>query len=89
MIGGAHATRVLVSALARTSLIRLASASPPSSNHDMQAACGPRHLPTLSSAQIFPFLQRDRHIAVFPDEIVEGAEIEFVALLHARVGEKF
>ena len=48
---------------------------------------------TCSSAllflpQIFPFLQRDRHIAVFPNEIVERAEIEFVAMLHARVGEK-
>src|SRR6266516_3075144 len=43
----------------------------------------------VGSAEIFPALQRDRDVAVFPDEIVEGAEIEFVALLHARVGEKF
>src|SRR5260370_13749052 len=46
-------------------------------------------LPILSPAQIFPLLQRNRYVAVFPDEIVEGAEVEFVALLHARVGEEF
>jgi hypothetical protein len=40
-------------------------------------------------ADIFPLLQRNGHIPVFPDEIVEGAEIEFFTLLHARVGEKF
>jgi hypothetical protein len=34
-------------------------------------------------------LQRDRHVAVLPKEIVEGAKVKFVALLHARVGEKF
>src|SRR5439155_14705126 len=43
----------------------------------------------LNSAQILPLLQRDRDIAVFPNEIMEGADAEFVALLHARVGEKF
>src|SRR6266550_4464117 len=40
-------------------------------------------------AKEFPALQRDRDIAVFPEEIVEGAEAEFLALLHARVSEKF
>ena len=46
-------------------------------------------LPILSPAQILPLLQRNRYVAVFPKEIVEGAEIEFVALLHARVGDEF
>ena len=32
-------------------------------------------------AQIFPLLQCDRDVAVFPDKIVEGAEVEFFALL--------
>ena len=40
----------------------------------------------VSRAEIFPALQRDRHVAVLPDEVVEDAEVEFVALLHARVG---
>jgi len=43
----------------------------------------------VTCTQILPPLQRNRHIAVFPDEIVEGAETEFFALLHARVGEEF
>src|ERR1043166_3813394 len=42
-----------------------------------------------SVVEIFPALQRDWHVAVFPDEIMEGAQIEFFALSHARVGEKF
>jgi hypothetical protein len=44
---------------------------------------------SISPSQILLLLQRDWDIAVFPDEIVERAEIEFVALLHARGGEKF
>src|SRR5215831_6277003 len=44
---------------------------------------------SISLSEILLLLQRDRHVAVFPNEIVEIAEIEFVALLHARVGEKF
>jgi len=43
----------------------------------------------IRCAQIFPALQRDRHVAVLPDEIVEGVKIEFVALLHSRFGEEF
>src|SRR5262249_39920047 len=41
----------------------------------------------ITNGQILPFLRRDRHITIFPDEIVEGAEVEFVALLHTRVGK--
>src|ERR1044071_4981531 len=43
----------------------------------------------IISPKVFPLLQCDRHVAVFPKEIMEGAEVEFVALLHARVGKKF
>src|SRR5437764_5008090 len=43
----------------------------------------------VSRAEIFPALQRDRHVAILPHEIVEGAEIEFFALLHTGVGEEF
>jgi dienelactone hydrolase len=32
-------------------------------------------------------LQRNRDVAIFPDEIVEGADIEFVTLLHSRFGK--
>src|SRR5256885_3170989 len=48
-----------------------------------------RSLRIFGAAEIFPALQGDRDVAVFPDEIVEDAEIEFLSLLHARVGEKF
>jgi hypothetical protein len=34
-------------------------------------------------------LPRNRHVAVFPDKIVEGAQTEFFSLLHARFAEKF
>jgi hypothetical protein len=37
-------------------------------------------------SEIFPLLQRDGHVAVFPDKIVERAETEFFALPEARVG---
>src|SRR5207247_6891796 len=40
-------------------------------------------------AQILPSLQGDRDVAVFPNEIVERAEVEFVALLHPCFGQKF
>jgi hypothetical protein len=40
-------------------------------------------------AHAFPALQRDRDVAIFPDEVVEGAEVEFFALLQACFGEKF
>src|SRR5437762_2535986 len=40
-------------------------------------------------AEKFPTLQRDGHIPVFPKKIVECAQVEFFALLHSRVGEKF
>jgi hypothetical protein len=46
-----------------------------------------RHV--LISRQIFPALQRNPDVAVFPDEIVEGAQVELISLLHARFGEKF
>src|SRR5437588_12307271 len=50
-----------------------------------------RAIPRLlvSCAQILPALQCNRDVAILPDEIVEGAEIEFLALLHARFGEEF
>ena len=32
--------------------------------------------------------QRDRDVAVFPDEIVEGAEVKFFSLLHTRFGQQ-
>jgi hypothetical protein len=35
----------------------------------------------IRRAEIFPAQQRNRDVAVFPNEIVEGAEIEFLALL--------
>ncbi len=38
-------------------------------------------------AQIFPALQSSRYVAVFPDEIEEGAEIEFFTLLCGRRAE--
>jgi hypothetical protein len=42
----------------------------------------------VDCAEIFPALQRDGDVSVFPDEIVEGAEVEFFALLQAHFGEK-
>src|SRR4051794_1969337 len=39
--------------------------------------------------EIFPTLQRNRHVAVFPNEIMKGAQVELVALLQARFGEEF
>jgi len=54
-----------------------------------KAARPRRQASSLSSAQILPLLQRDWDVPVFPNEIVERAEIEFFALLHSRVGEKF
>jgi hypothetical protein len=39
-------------------------------------------------AHAFPALQRDRDVAIFPDEVVEGAEVEFFSLLHAGFGQK-
>src|SRR5207248_3802157 len=44
---------------------------------------------TARVAEKFPLLQRDWYIAVFPYEIVEGAQIKFFALLHPLVGEEF
>src|SRR5437660_8856942 len=59
----------------------------------LHSTCKPHvgrdRLASLSSTKIFPLLQRDRHVDVFPEKIVKGAEIEFIALLHARVGEEF
>src|SRR5205085_5130960 len=43
----------------------------------------------IERAQIFPPLQRDRDVAVFPDEIVEGAEVEFLTLLYPRFRQEF
>jgi len=43
----------------------------------------------VAHAQVLPTMERYRDVAVLPDEIVEGAQIEFVALLHSRVGEQF
>jgi hypothetical protein len=40
-------------------------------------------------AQVFPALQCTRDVAVFPDEIMKGAQIEFVALLDARFSQEF
>src|SRR3954454_14554160 len=40
-------------------------------------------------AEILPALQRDRNVTVLPDEIVERAQIEFLALPHPRFGEEF
>lgn len=39
--------------------------------------------------QVLPALQGDRDVAVSPDEIVKGAEVEFLALLHSRFREEF
>jgi hypothetical protein len=39
--------------------------------------------------EIFPPVQCNRHVTALPDEIVESAAVEFVALLHSRVGEEF
>src|SRR3954449_7858643 len=39
--------------------------------------------------EILPALKRDRYVTVFPNEIVERAQIEFVALLHSRFSQKF
>jgi hypothetical protein len=44
---------------------------------------------SIRRAQIFPALERDRDVAVFPDEIVEGAETEFFPLSQAGFGEEF
>jgi len=41
----------------------------------------------VGRAQVFPALQRDRNVAVFPDEIVEGAEIEFSPCCNSRIGK--
>jgi hypothetical protein len=43
----------------------------------------------VGRAQVFPALQRDRHVAILPDEIVEDAQVEFFALLQSRFGQKF
>src|SRR6266508_1871556 len=59
------------------------------SSGDQQQTPNLRLPASISPSQIFPHLQRDWHVAVFPNEIVERAEIEFFALLHACVGEKF
>src|SRR5947209_3820296 len=40
-------------------------------------------------AEIFPPLQCNGDVAVFPNEIVKGAQIELVTLLHPRFGEEF
>ena len=39
--------------------------------------------------QILPALQNDGDVSVLPEEIVEGAEAEFVLFLALRVGEEF
>src|SRR5262249_784986 len=44
---------------------------------------------SLGLFEKFPLLQRNRDIAVFPNKIMKGAKIEFVSLVHARVGEEF
>ena len=41
----------------------------------------------FARAQIFPALQRDRDVAVFPDKIVEGTKIKLLALFQARFGQ--
>src|SRR5205823_10478263 len=43
----------------------------------------------VARAEILPTLERDRNIPILPDEIVEGTKVEFVALLHPRIGEEF
>src|SRR5204862_5928335 len=40
-------------------------------------------------AEKFPLLQGDRDVTVSPNEIVEGAGTEFLALLQTCFGEKF
>src|SRR5437763_799477 len=40
-------------------------------------------------SEILPALQRDRDVAVFPNKIVEGSEVEFFSLLQSCFGEKF
>src|SRR5437016_13849949 len=40
------------------------------------------------SAQVFPPLQRDWHVAILPDEIVERAQVEFFALPQAGFGQE-
>src|ERR1700674_498595 len=38
--------------------------------------------------KIFPPLQRDRHIAITPQEVVKRSQAELVALSKFRIGEK-
>ena len=43
----------------------------------------------IIQAKKFPALQRNGHISVFPEEIVEGAQAERISFLPVSVGEEF
>jgi hypothetical protein len=42
----------------------------------------------LTQPQIFPTQSRNRHIAVFPQIVVEGSQAEFLLLINSRVRQK-